>query len=71
VEKIEGKSKVVILNLFLHNMEVVENLSPYDAEFTRKNLEGIIPKLVDRGYRGATLYEIYEAYESGKVPFEG
>ncbi|MFZ8826368.1 MAG: hypothetical protein ACO2OT_05975 [Candidatus Caldipriscus sp.] len=71
VEKIEGRSKVVILNLFMHNMEVVENLSPYDAEFTRKNLEGIIPKLVDRGYRGATLYEIYEAYESGKVPFEG
>jgi len=70
VEKIEGYGGVIILNLFMHNMEVVENLSPYDAEFTRKNLEGIIPKLMDRGYEGVTLYEIYEAYENGKIPLE-
>ncbi len=71
VDKIEKSGMVTVLNLFLHNMEVIENLSPYSADFTRRNLEGLIPKLIDRGYRGATLYEIYKAYENGEIPIDG
>ncbi len=57
-----------VLNMFLHNVEVVEGLSPYSAKFTRKNLESILPALLDMGFKPATLYDIYNIYSNADTP---
>lgn len=59
----------IVLNMFMHNMEVIDGLSPYNAEFTRKNLEKVIPVIIDMGYKPATLYDVYTSYNNANSPF--
>lgn len=70
VDGLEKRFGEMVLNMFMHNMEVIPGLSPYDAEFTRKNLENIIPAIIDKGYKPGTLHEVYTAYKNANSPFE-
>ncbi len=60
VDRYEKMSEYpIIINLFLHNVEVVENLSPYDADYTRNNLENFLKRILDKGYVSLRLYDVW------------
>lgn len=65
VDRYEKMSKnPIVINLFFHNVEVIENLSPYDAEYTRNNLENFLKRISDKGYVSLTLYDVWHVIKS-------
>ncbi len=54
------KNKKIFINIMFHNIEAVENLSPYDNKFLMINLEKLLDYLNKRGYKNLTLKETYE-----------
>jgi len=62
IEKYERKYKdrKIFINIMFHNVEVIENLSPYDSKFLLKNLEMIINYLTERGYKNIRLMDVYD-----------
>ncbi len=64
VEKYESifQGKPIFLTMMFHNVEIIEDSSPYDAKTTLANLEGILEYLRDRGYTFLKLEEIYHVF---------
>jgi hypothetical protein len=62
IEKYERKYKdrKIFINIMFHNVEVIENLSPYDSKFLLKNLEMIINYLTEKGYKNIRLMDVYD-----------
>ncbi|MDT7879246.1 MAG: hypothetical protein RQ990_00110 [Candidatus Hydrothermia bacterium] len=62
IEKYERKYKdrKIFINIMFHNVEVIENLSPYDSKFLLKNLEMIIIYLTEKGYKNIRLMDVYD-----------
>ncbi len=59
--------RTVFFNMMFHNVEVVEELSPYDARMVRRNLREMLSVLRDYGFEGLTLKEVPDEYGKGSV----
>ncbi|MEO0151989.1 MAG: hypothetical protein ABIL52_08385 [candidate division WOR-3 bacterium] len=66
IEKYEKKykNKKIFINVMFHNVEVIENLSPYDSKFLINNLKALLNYLNSKGYKNLRFVDVYKIFSN-------